>query len=136
MTLPDAAVLAAAIARSQVVARAYRTGDAWTRAVAAFAGCGRAMEVAAAAQALFADGDWLAAAIAPLVRALADDPWFDPPFRVRREAGRIGAVLFESETAAITGSVLQAGLPAPTCVVVPGRLSVVRFVAGRGRVRL
>ncbi|RDE07120.1 hypothetical protein [Sphingomonas aracearum] len=136
MTLPDERALAGLGERSRRAALAWRGSEPWRRAADCFAQARTAEEVAAAATALFADRGWLGQMIAPLVEALAADPWFEPPLRVRRDGARIGAVLFEGETAAITASVLRGGAAPAASVVVPGRMAVVHHVAGRARLRL
>lgn len=133
MTLPDEAALAASTARSRTARLAYRSSPGWRRAEDAFAGVTSAQEVASAALALFGDGGWLGEMIAPLMAALADDPWFEPPLRVHRDALRIGAVLFDHEFVSIAARVLSAGMPMPSGVVLSGRLTVMRMVAGRAR---
>ena len=78
--------------------------------------------------------------IAPLVSALRDDPWFEPPFRVARDGLKIGAILFETAAVSIVAAVLSAdalaALPPTRAVIVPGRLTLTRYVrAGGARLR-
>lgn len=133
MALPDRDRFVAAQVRSRKVASTWRETDGHRRATAIFAGLGNAPAeaVADAAEALIGDDGWPAAMLAPLIAALAEDDWFDPPFRVSRDALRIGAVLFDSPIVSISASVLSADilatLPPPATLVVPGRLSVVRY---------
>ena len=132
--LADRATLDAAAARSFAAAAAYRTSEPYRALEAAFAGS--APEVAA--QTVLADHAWVDELIAPLTGALAADPWFEPPFRVARDGLRIGTILFESAVVSIAATVLSADvlarLPGPRTVVVPGRLTVTRYVrAGNAR---
>lgn len=128
----------AAQARSREVASTWRESDGHRRATAIFAGLENAPAeaVADAAEALIGNDGWPAAMLTPLIAALAADDWFDPPFRVSRDALRIGAVLFDSPIVSIAASVLSADilatLPAPATLVVPGRLSVVRYWRANG----
>lgn len=134
----DDDAIAAARERSQRLAREWRSGPAHARAEAAFAPLvdAPAEAVAAAAMRLLADGDWVPALLAPLIAALGHDPWLEPPLRVNRDGLRCGAILFESPAVSITASVLSAtalaALPPPASVVVPGRMSVVRYHRGGG----
>ena len=135
--LADRAVLDAAAARSFAAAAAFRAGEPYRALEALFADT----PAEAAATSLLQDHAWVGALIAPLVKALADDPWFEPPFRVARDALRIGTVLFETEAVSIAAKIVSAdalaALPAPRTVVVPGRVTVTRYVrAGGARLRL
>lgn len=130
--ITDAETLRAAHDRSTAVAAAWRNGAGYRQAEAAFAGEGlTADDVAVRAVGLLADDRWMAALIAPLVDALAVDDWFQPPLRVSRDPLRVGALLFEHPSVTISASILSAdvlrSLPPPRSVVVPGRLSVVRY---------
>lgn len=116
----------------------FRRSEAYRALESAFA---PPAEAERAARALLADDGWVGDLLAPLVKALADDPWFEPPFRVNRDALRIGAVLFESPAVSITATILSAdalaALPPPRSVVVPGRLTLTRYVrSGGARLRL
>lgn len=129
--------LDAAAARSLVAAADFRASEPYRALQAAF--CGNAVEDAAVA--LLEDTDWVGALIAPLVGALAQDPWFEPPFRIARDGLRIGAVLFENAAISIVATVLSAdalaALPPPRTVVVPGRLTLTRYIhAGDARLCL
>ena len=54
---------------------------------------------------MLADTDW-AALLAPLVEALAAYPFFEPPFRISRDAVRTGAVLIDTPMVSISMSLL------------------------------
>lgn len=110
---------------------AYRTLDA------SFADCPPEAEaVAERAARLLVDGPWLAPLLEPLVRALADDPFFEPPFKVNRDALRIGAALYDaplvSLTASVTDAAALASRPPPGTIVFSGRLAVTRVVKAGG----
>ena len=127
----------AAAARSFVAAAAFRASDPYRALADAFA---RGDAEANAARVL-ADDAWVGSLIAPLVGALRDDPWFEPPFRVARDGLKIGAILFECEAVSLVVSVLSAdalaALPPTRTVVVPGRLTLTRYVrSGGARLRL
>jgi hypothetical protein len=97
--------------------------------------------VAAAAFDLFGDHDWVGDLIDPLLAALRAEPFFEPPFRVNRDALRIGAVVFDHALVSITATVVSAdalaALPPARTVVVPGRLTITRYVrAGGAKLRL
>lgn len=131
-TIADAGTLAAAHARSRAVAGAWLHGEAHSQANAAFDGTVASAEAAAdRAAALIGDDGWIAGLLDPLVAALQEDIWFQPPFRVSRDGLRLGAILFDHPAVSISAAVLSADrlatLPPPRTVVVPGRLSVVRF---------
>lgn len=129
--------LDAAAVRSFAVAAEYRASAPYRALEAAFA-AGAAED---AALIMLSDAQWVGALIAPLVVALAEDPWFEPPFRVARDGLRIGTVLFENAAISIAATVLSAdalaAAPPPRTVVVPGRLTITRYVrAGAARLRL
>lgn len=134
----DDEAIAAARERSRALALHWRAGPAYARAEALFAPLAHAPAeaVAAAAMRLLADGEWVPALLAPLIAALAADPWIEPPLRVNRDALRCGAILFDGPAISITASVLSASalaaLPTPASIVVPGRMSVVRYHRGGG----
>ena len=83
---------------------------------------------------LLTDTCWVAELLAPLVQALADDPLFDPPLKVHRERGRIGAVFFDCAAARISASVVdpRAWASASSSVVMPGHVAVSRYVRAGG----
>lgn len=130
--LPDRQFLAASNQLSGEVAQAWSASPGYRRLAKAFSGADNepAEALAARAQSLFAEPGWISALLDPLVEALRGDPWFEPPFRVNRDAGRIGAVLFESPALRLSASVVapmarHAAVPPGASVVVPGRLSVI-----------
>ena len=85
------------------------------------------------AETLLGDAGWAEALIAPLVSALRDEPLLDPPLRVNREGGRIGAVLFEAPAVRLSVSILSAAAlaaaPEPAKVALTGRVAVTRYLA-------
>lgn len=118
--------------RSFAAAAQFRADDPYRALEAAFA-YGPAET---ATHALLADSGWVGALIAPLIAALAEDPWFEPPFRVARDGLRIGAIVFENAAVSITATVLSAdalaATPPPRSVVLAGRLTLTRYVRGGG----
>lgn len=133
---------AGACERSAVIAAAWRDNAALREIVAALGQPANAdaEEVVGRAEVLLGDGDLVARLIAPLVAALAADPFFDPPFKVHRDAQRIGAALVDLPAARVSASVTSAltlaRQPMPRTVVVPGCFSVTRYVrAGGARFR-
>ncbi|NIJ21354.1 hypothetical protein FHS95_003057 [Sphingomonas naasensis] len=142
----DATICAALLAARERSARtnaAWRTSAAYRAATDAFAGCpgpdnpaGAPEAATARAEALLADGGWVEALLAPLVTALAGDPFFEPPFKVHRDALRIGAVLFDCPAASIAASVTRASamaaLPPPATIVFTGRVSITRTIRAGG----
>ena len=136
IVLPDRVSLDAAAARSFAAAAAFRASEPYRGLEELFA----EVAVERAISTLLRDHDWVGALIAPLIAALAKDPWFEPPFRVARDGLRIGTVLFESAAVSIAATVLSADalahLPPPRTVVIPGRVAVTRYVrAGNARLR-
>jgi len=131
------AAILAARERSARANAAWRTGAAYQHAIACFADCGEEPETAAVrAEALLAEPDWAAALLAPLVEALANDPFFEPPCKVHRDALRIGAVLFDcpavSIAASVTRATAMATLPPPATIVFTGRMAITRTVRAGG----
>ncbi|MFA5988914.1 MAG: hypothetical protein WC803_04825 [Sphingomonas sp.] len=120
------------------VAQAWRQGAGFQRLVRAFSGLeDRPAEcVAEQAASLFSSADWLKELLAPLLAALGDDWWVQPPLRIGREGARISAVLYESRAVAISASVLSAdalaSAPPVASVVVPGRMIVSCCHSGGG----
>ncbi|MEH3046698.1 hypothetical protein [Sphingomonas adhaesiva] len=131
--IPSRAVLAASTDRSHEVARAWQSGTEVTRIADAFAGCDpeRVDAVADVAEALLRDGRWIAPMLAPLIEALAADPWFEPPVRVTRDPLRTTALLLELPALTLTATILSAAemarAPAPATLAASGRLSVARY---------
>lgn len=132
------AAIAAAREPARETVRRWRGGTEFRALVRTFADCplDAAEPGAARAEALLADAGWAEALLAPLVEALAADPFFEPPFRVNRDALRIGAVLFECRaatlTACVTSAAAMAVLPAPASAVFSGRVAVTRYVKAGG----
>lgn len=131
------AAILAARERSARANRAWRGGAAYRETAAVFADCADAPETAATrAEALLADPGWAEALLAPLVDALAEDPFFEPPLKLHRDGLRIGAVLFDCPAASIAASVTRAAamaaLPPPATIVFTGRLSITRVIRAGG----
>lgn len=132
------AVLWAAQAESAALARDWRASPPHQRAIDLLDGLrGAAADtVADAVTTLLLDPDWVRDLIAPLIAALAENPWIDPPLRFSRDALRTGAVLIDHPAATITAAILSASVlrtqARPSTVVVPGRLTVVRYHRGGG----
>lgn len=120
------------------LAQDWRQSAPYARAAALFADCddASAESIADRAMVLLADPDWAGDLIAPLIDALAHDAGIDPPLQFSRDPLRTGAILFDHPAVTITAAVLSAATlamaPRPTTVVVPGRLSVVRYERGGG----
>ncbi|WP_174292989.1 hypothetical protein, partial [Sphingomonas bacterium] len=131
--LDDRAALAKAHRASLAVASAWRASEPYQALFARFDALppGDAEAVAAEAAALFADTAWLTALLAPWMTALAGDDAFEPPLRARRDPLSIGAMLFDHPAVSISATSVSADAltasPVPRTVVVPGRLSVVRY---------
>lgn len=130
---PSRALLAAAADRSRRVTAAWRSSPAVERIADAFAGCDAAAvdAVADVAEGLLRDDRWIAPLLAPLVEALAEDPWFEPPVRVTRDALRTTALLLELPAVTLTATILSAAemarAPSPSTLAASGRLSVARY---------
>ena len=109
MTLPAAAEWKAAERRAAAVAAAWRDSDAVARVRAAFAGCDpyAVDHVGEAAAALLAEPAWIAPLLAPLVAALAADPWFEPPFRVTRDRLRTTVQLLDLPAGSLNATVFD-----------------------------
>lgn len=130
--------MAGARERSAPVVAAWRNDEALRAIVAALdqPATAGAEEVADRAVALLENDGLVAQLLAPLVAALAADPFFDPPFKVSRDAVRIGAALVDLPAARLSACVtssltLARQAPAQT-VIVPGCLSVTRYVRAGG----
>lgn len=93
-------------------------------------------EAATAAERLLADGAWVAALLQPLIHALAEDPWKQPPLRLARDRGRLGLQLYAGAAGALTASVLDRAVartaPPATTLVCSGRIVVVRYHRAAG----
>jgi hypothetical protein len=140
MTSPSGPALARE--RSADWARAWRKGDAFVQVAAAFDAVPATDPDAVAGVATrILQGKAAADLIAPMIRALTEDCWFEPPLRASRDSARIGAVLFDHPAVVITASVLSAAalaaMPAPVSVAVSGKLTIVHYLrAGGARLRL
>jgi hypothetical protein len=92
--------------------------------------------VARQAEQVFETPDWIGPLFAPLLAALAADPWFEPPLRVARERARSGAILYEDKAVTIGLSLLSASAvraaPLPATIVASGRLTVTRYLRAGG----
>lgn len=132
------AAIVAGRAASRDIARRWAQGAEYRALERAFADCPPDMAEPAAerAERLFADAGWVAELLDPLVAALTRDPFFEPPFKVSRDAGRFGAVLFDCPAAAITLSIADAAamarLPAPASLIFTGRMAVTRYLKAGG----
>ncbi len=120
-------------ARSAPINAAWLAGPA-AEAAAIFMDLDDPATIAARAKALLSDRRWVEALLAPLIRALHTDPWFEPPLRTSRDALRTGAVLIDcpavSVTATVTSAVALNRLPVAATVVMPGRVTLTRYVRG------
>ncbi|MEH3099573.1 hypothetical protein [Sphingomonas adhaesiva] len=131
--IPSRAVLAASTERSHRVAQGWRSTETIAFLADAFAGCDphAADAVADVAEAVLADAGWIAPLLAPLLDALATDPWFEPPIRVTRDTLRTTALLLELPAATLTATILSAkamaDAPAAQTLAASGRLSVARY---------
>lgn len=134
----DRAAAAAARGRSAAVARRWREGAEYRALAAAFAGCPAdcAEPAADRAERLFAGSAWAGELLAPLVEALAADPFFEPPLRFSRDGVVVGAVVFDSPVASILVSVTNAAaartLAPPATIVFPGFVTVTRYEKAGG----
>ena len=125
----DRARLIEARARSLEIAREWRGGSPYRAILERF---DAAHDLPAAAEAVLAETDW-AALLAPLVEALAADPFFEPPFRSSRDAVRTGMVLVEAPRASISLSLLDGpALPRPATIIFPGYTTVTRWLKAGG----
>ena len=126
---PRRPAIVGAHARSAPVAAAWRRSDE-VRALAEVFDAACATDVDRACEcgvALLSDATLVARLLTPLVETLAEDPFFEPPFKVQRDRHRIGAALFDSPAARLTAAVTRPGAAAPDTVVVPGQISVTRY---------
>jgi hypothetical protein len=101
--------------------------------------------VAAVVHRLFADDDWVDAAIDQLAEQVRSDPFFDPPFSAISSDIHTGLVLFEDARLSIAAGVTRvADLAAKktakrgaTSIGFSGRVAVLKFVkAGDARISL
>jgi hypothetical protein len=131
----DRAAAIAARAGSAAVARRWREGPEYRALVEAFDTC--PPEAAAdCAERLFAESGWAGALLAPLVEALAADPFFEPPFRFNRDRAATGAVIFDCPAASIIASIGNAAAlrdqPPPAAIVFSGFTTVTRYEKAGG----
>ncbi|MBA4047838.1 MAG: hypothetical protein C0476_04770 [Sphingomonas sp.] len=137
-SIADDNVLWAAQKASAVLARDWRQSVPHRRATDLLDDMrGAAADaVADAVTPLLLDPDWVHDLLTPMIAALARDPWIDPPLRFSRDALRTGAILIDHPAATITAAILSADVlraqPRPHTIVVPGRLTVVRYHRGGG----
>ena len=101
-----------------------------------FAGVEGADAVEERAAGFLGDLRLVEALLAPLIAALHADPWFEPPFKVSRDRLRTGAVLLDCAAVTISATVTCAAelnrLPPPVTLVLPGRVTLTRYVRGGG----
>ena len=95
---------------------------------ARFAGIETAEDVEANAGAYLAESHQLETLVSPLIGALADDPWFEPAFKVSRDRLRMGIVLLDCPAITLSVPITGAGepnqLPPPATVVLPGQVTL------------
>lgn len=136
--LPTAAEWAAAERRSERTAQAWFAGAPVARLRAAFADLDPqdVDAVAEAARAVLHDADWITPLLAPLIDALSDDPWFEPPLRVTRDRLRTTVELLELPAGVLGATVFNGAAlarPSPeTTLVSSGRLVVARYAVTNG----
>ena len=125
--LIDSRVLSAGIARE------WRDGSDYRAILHAFDAAGAFPDaLAEAAEKVLARTDW-SALLAPLVDALAAAPFFEPAFRVGRDAVRTGAVLIDAPMVSISASLIDGNaLPSPATMVFPGYITVTRYLRSGG----
>lgn len=130
--LPEGAVLDASARRARVVALAWRDDPAvrYVSDMLAQVPPDAIEQVADAAAVLLADDGWIAPLFAPLIAALAEDPWFEPPLRVTRDPLRTTVQLLDLPAGTLTATVFDgAALAAQhaATLTASGRLSVARY---------
>lgn len=125
--------LAGARTRSAPVNAAWIAGPV-AAAAAGFADIADAGEIEARAAAFLADPHQVEALLAPMIAALRNDSWFEPPFKVSRDRLRTGAVLLDCPAISLSATVTRAAelnrLPLPATVVLSGRVTLTRYVRG------
>ncbi len=132
------AAIAAGRERSIEIARRWRDGSEYRALAQAFADCplSSAEPAAERAERLLADAGLAEALLAPLVAGLAEDPFFEPPLRLSRDAVRTGAILFDAPAVTITASVVDpvalAARPPPETAVFTGRVAITRYAKAGG----
>lgn len=130
--LPEAAVLDASARRARAVALAWRDDPAVRHVSDMLAQVppDAIEQVADAAAVLLADDGWIAPLFAPLIAALAEDPWFEPPLRVTRDPLRTTVQVLDLPAGTLTATVFDgAALAAQhaATLTASGRLSVARY---------
>ena len=130
--LDDRAALGAVRERAEACSRAWhQRADVRTPVETlnqAASGGGEAVQDAL--MALMADRDWVERLVAPLFRALRDDPWFDPPLLAVGDDVQRGVLLIESEAAAIVLVRLSAAALARRRTVGPAKSIAIQGVLG------
>lgn len=120
-------------ARSVAVNADWMAGPA-TAAATEFAGITEAREIERRAAAFLADPRRVETMLAPLLKALSADPWFEPPFKVSRDRLRTGAILFDCPALTLSATVTSAEalnrLPTAATFVLPGRVTLTRYLRG------
>jgi hypothetical protein len=127
--------IATSRAASRTIARQWLGGAEYRALGRAFRDCPleHAGPAAERAERLLADTGWAEAFLEPLLAALARDPLFEPPFKVSRDAFRVGALLFECPAIALVANVTQATrMPAPTTILFTGHVAVTRHIKTGG----
>lgn len=119
--------------RSRPVNMAWQAGPC--RALAdQFAGLSDAAALADRAEALLAGEHWATEILAPLIDALDADAWFEPNLRISHDRLRTAVILLDNSDVSIAAAVTRAATlavtPLPETVVVPGRLTLTRYVRG------
>lgn len=139
--LEDRAALAQARERADAFSRAWHAGAGLTGAIEALDGAaaGGGIAVQTAIAALVSDPAWMQRVIAPLVRGLRDDPWFEPPLRAVGEEGQAGLLLVACDAAAIllvrlsaVALARQQVRGAPRSITMPGSLGVIHVLEPGG----
>jgi hypothetical protein len=119
-------------------ARRWRYGPVQARFEKILAGLPEqsAEAIGAAMQALFADDSWLETLIDGLVDALAQDPYFEPPFRPMTSDVHHGLLVFEDRRVSIAAGVSnvarlaakKSGPRGATSIGFTGQLTILKFV--------
>jgi hypothetical protein len=92
--------------------------------------------LAAAAERLLTEDNWLAGLLTPMIAEMRAEPLLEPPVEAQRDAVRFSTILFAQPTVTITATILSAdalavAVPARS-VTIAGRVSVIRYVRGGG----
>jgi hypothetical protein len=131
----DRAAAIAGRVGSAATARRWREGAEYRALARVFEAC-PPDAAADRAERLFADSGWAGALLAPLVAALAADPFFEPPLRFNRDGVATGAVIFDCPAASIIASVANAAAmraqPPPMAIVFSGFTTVTRYEKAGG----